>query len=221
MYVSVTVQEYADLLRQTANVIDLCLQEDGSTVVPDGWDLQQQVSVLFADARESASEKIRWRPCENGHQLTAGNVYRLVPVGAAKPLQSAEETVAELGSTLGVLSQFASMSLEEPCESYHLKDKEVEIRRLPYGKWKKYVAFQDFDSSYALRVVPRQPQYVPFTYADREQLRGKWVVSKNGLVEICLSQFTDRFAGSIPWESLLETYVFLDTKQPVGKLAVE
>lgn len=70
-----------------------------------------------------------------------------------------------------------------------------------------------------------EPKYVPFTWEDREQLRGRWyrVTLSYGEIRECQIEFfrLDRgvfFVGSFPSEQLLEKgAIFLDTGKPVGK----
>lgn len=74
------------------------------------------------------------------------------------------------------------------------------------------------------RIKP-EPKYVPFTWEDREQLRGKWVKRQGIGPEKCIIAFSGGpldyivLAGDF-WHSfaeLFEQYTFLDGS-PVGKL---
>lgn len=73
---------------------------------------------------------------------------------------------------------------------------------------------------YRRRITPAVT-YVPFTWEDREQLRGRWVVDEYGN-EYQVTRFELHVThglyidGASPQE-LLEKWKFLDTGKPVGK----
>ena len=64
------------------------------------------------------------------------------------------------------------------------------------------------------------PKYVPFTWDDREQLRGRWVVGSDGdehciiRLELYLEVF---LINGNPAEDALEEWKFADTREPVGR----
>lgn len=80
--------------------------------------------------------------------------------------------------------------------------------------------FRDFEH-YRRRITPAVT-YVPFTWEDREQLRGKWIKFKDGREVQCtkLEPLNNSIGMAIncytPLE-LLQSAIFLDTKKPVGK----
>ncbi len=60
--------------------------------------------------------------------------------------------------------------------------------------------------------------YVPFTWEDREQLRGRWITKENREVQItCLSYSKALFINGMHAEDALRDWKFLDTGKPVGK----
>ena len=71
--------------------------------------------------------------------------------------------------------------------------------------------------------VKQKPEYVPFTWDDREQLRGKWIRSKIlQHLEYCILDITSISihvyeVQSISFEKLLDSYEFIDGT-PCGKL---
>lgn len=71
-------------------------------------------------------------------------------------------------------------------------------------------------------VMPKKKKLVPFTWEDREMLRGKWVKQKNSNYEICLCSFLwdyDRqhlLINGITASDFLNTWEFLDGS-PCGK----
>ena len=75
-------------------------------------------------------------------------------------------------------------------------------------------------STYRIRITPAV-KYVPFTWEDREELRGRWIVDEYGN-EYQFTRFELHatygicFDGTGPVE-LLEKWKFLDTGEPVGK----
>lgn len=76
-------------------------------------------------------------------------------------------------------------------------------------------------SFYRRRIEPPKPQYVPFTWEDREQLRGRWIGSNDGRCErlVNVMHHEDRcfYVSSINATSLCDDWHFLDTGEPVGK----
>ena len=65
-----------------------------------------------------------------------------------------------------------------------------------------------------------EPKYVPFTWDDREQLRGRWIVGSDG-DEWCiirLDQYQEVFLiNGNPADEALEDWCFADTREPVGR----
>jgi hypothetical protein len=63
-----------------------------------------------------------------------------------------------------------------------------------------------------------EPKYVPFTWEDREQLRGRWICL--GTSETQIQAFTNHdkfYINGICPEVLVRYWVFLDTGEPVGR----
>ena len=75
---------------------------------------------------------------------------------------------------------------------------------------------------YRRRITPAVT-YVPFTWEDREQLRGRWIKFKHpGSAEFLISKLynSDKHglvANDYSASSLLDEAIFLDTGKPVGK----
>lgn len=60
--------------------------------------------------------------------------------------------------------------------------------------------------------------YVPFTWEDREQLRGRWVYRDNQELGLVNFDNSDGFhANGVHVENLCKYWKFLDTGKPVGK----
>lgn len=78
------------------------------------------------------------------------------------------------------------------------------------------------DLFYRRRITPAVT-YVPFTWEDREQLRGRWIRFKHpGSAEFLISKLynSDKhgvMANDYSASSLLDEAIFLDTGKPVGK----
>lgn len=91
----------------------------------------------------------------------------------------------------------------------------------PDGTWKK-ADNAPFNSMrlYRRRITPIVT-YVPFTWEDREQLRGRWIKFKNGREVQCTKLEPMNHGGGMvincytPLE--LQGAIFLDTGKPVGK----
>lgn len=75
---------------------------------------------------------------------------------------------------------------------------------------------------YRIRIEPPnpEPKYVPFTWEDREQLRGRWIVDRTGEQEYTIDDFLNDsgilYICGHPAEYFLN-WTFLDTGEPVGK----
>jgi len=69
---------------------------------------------------------------------------------------------------------------------------------------------------------PLEDEYVPFTWEDRELLRGEWIRKKESKSEYLITYFYDKGVGTdndtFSYELLLNEYEFVDGK-PCGKLA--
>lgn len=93
----------------------------------------------------------------------------------------------------------------------------------PDGTWKKAdnAPFNNM-RLYRRRITPTVT-YVPFTWEDREQLRGRWIRFKHpGSAEFLISKLynSDKhgvMANDYSASSLLDEAIFLDTGKPVGK----
>jgi hypothetical protein len=71
-----------------------------------------------------------------------------------------------------------------------------------------------------------EPKYAPFTWEDREQLRGRWVVQVESTgTEQMVNKLdlinNDLFANNKLALELLTGWRFLDTGEPVGKKVIE
>lgn len=72
------------------------------------------------------------------------------------------------------------------------------------------------------RIEPPKPKYVPFTWGDREQLRGRWITrEKDGYVIEEIAYRFDSRAFEVVAKNLLQDWHFLDTGEPVGKKVVQ
>ena len=82
---------------------------------------------------------------------------------------------------------------------------------------------------YRRRIEQPKPKYVPFTWEDREQLRGRWITWKheNGLmIESQIDHINQHRDGGLWFKShdarwLVENAVFIDTGEPVGKKVMQ
>ena len=88
------------------------------------------------------------------------------------------------------------------------------------GIWKpRLYPARDFTSvdSYRRRITPTVT-YVPFTWEDREQLRGRWVARDSQELQLINLDNSDGFhANGVHVENLCKYWKFLDTGKPVGK----
>lgn len=70
---------------------------------------------------------------------------------------------------------------------------------------------------YRIRITPAVT-YVPFTWEDREQLRGRWVYRDKQELQLVNFDNSDGFhASGVHVENLCKYWKFCDTKKPVGK----
>ena len=119
----------------------------------------------------------------------------------------------------------------DPGEGWRLIDTDSDTKRHgdeylhPDGTW--YMADSGLfrcKYTYRRRTTPTVT-YVPFTWEDREQLRGRWVTwrHENGLaIESYVNHLNEHKLGGLLFRShdakwLLENATFLDTGEPVGK----
>ena len=109
----------------------------------------------------------------------------------------------------------------------------IEFWHTSLRRWEpRPVRFQKtpFEQSniYRIRIAP-PVTYVPFTWEDREQLRGRWITWKheNGLmIESQIDHLNEHKDGGLWFKShdakwLLENAKFIDTGKPVGKEVVQ
>src|SRR5690625_684932 len=75
------------------------------------------------------------------------------------------------------------------------------------------------DPNIRFRVKP-EPKYIPFTFEDREELRGKWVRRKSSGNECLIYHLSEAHVNVYSWEESIEEFEFLDGT-PFGKLAEE
>lgn len=72
------------------------------------------------------------------------------------------------------------------------------------------------DNVYEFRIKP-EPKYIPFTFEDREELRGKWIRRKSINDEIVIYNLSKTRVNGFTWDQSLEEFEFLDGS-PFGKL---
>lgn len=65
------------------------------------------------------------------------------------------------------------------------------------------------------RIKP-EPGYIPFTFEDRGELRGKWVRHKESHYEFIIHLIGENRVNGYTWEESLEVFEFLDGT-PFGK----
>ena len=65
--------------------------------------------------------------------------------------------------------------------------------------------------------IKEEPKYIPFTFEDRDELRGKWVRRKSTGVETIIYYIDKGHMNGCTWEQTLEKFEFLDGT-PFGKL---
>ena len=88
------------------------------------------------------------------------------------------------------------------------------------GIWKpRLYPAEEFKAvnSYRRRIAPTVT-YVPFTWEDREQLRGRWI--GRDLIELQVTDLRHEnglYVNRIDADSLCKYWKFVDTKKPVGK----
>lgn len=75
------------------------------------------------------------------------------------------------------------------------------------------------DPETKFRVKPGS-KYAPFTFEDREELRGKWVRRRSINDEIVIYNLSKTRVNGFAWEQSLEEFEFLDGT-PFGKLVEE
>lgn len=116
----------------------------------------------------------------------------------------------------------------DPGEGWRLIDPEKESPEegdefFEHGYWKTRRAKTDpFAKTfyYRRRIEPPnpEPKYVPFTWEDREQLRGRWICLGTSEVQIKKLTKDDKFyINGICPEVLVRYWTFVDTGEPVGK----
>lgn len=105
--------------------------------------------------------------------------------------------------------------------------KTIQYRMKGANKWLDYATTEIShiffnNHSIEFRIKPKA-KYIPFTFEDREFLRGKWVANKDTGVESMITfigkntAFATRYVSYI---DLLERFIFLDGS-PCGKLVEE
>ena len=123
----------------------------------------------------------------------------------------------------------------DPGEGWRLIDIDKETKQKgdeylhPDGTWKKAdkAPFSRI-RHYRRRITPTVT-YVPFTWEDRERLRGRWVyrIHANGTRDERILGYAQQaangdieFGGFFP-DTLVREWKFLDTDKPVGKEVVQ
>lgn len=114
-------------------------------------------------------------------------------------------------------------------EGWRLVDKEKdmpqkgdEIYEQARNRWiqRSHAGPYDRELTYRRRIEQSKPKYVPFTWEDREQLRGRWVIDGAGDEQciVRIEKYKHSFCvNSVPIGDLLWGWTFLDTGEPVGK----
>lgn len=87
------------------------------------------------------------------------------------------------------------------------------------GTWRKRLTpFQHWALSANRRRIEPTVTYVPFTWEDRDQLRGRWVARDNQELHLVNLDNSGGFcANGVDVKSLCKYWHFLDTGKPVGK----
>ena len=87
------------------------------------------------------------------------------------------------------------------------------------GKWSLVDPYNFVPELHYRRRITPTVTYVPFTWEDREQLRGRWVYrDKDGYVlEEVAFKFDSRAFDVVAKHLLDDGWKFIDTKKPVGK----
>ena len=92
------------------------------------------------------------------------------------------------------------------------------------GTWRKRLTpFQDWALSINRRRITPAVTYVPFTWEDRDQLRGRWIRAIDVMdtewmiTDLHIGSSGELRANSVSADELLSGFIFLDTGKPVGK----
>lgn len=115
----------------------------------------------------------------------------------------------------------------DPGEGWRLVDVEKETKQegdeylSSYEVWKPAKSNKFFSNLIYRRRITPTVTYIPFTWEDREQLRGRWIKESDN-VEIQVTAFHCNSKGVFYSEGrsakvLVERWCFLDTGKPVGK----
>lgn len=115
----------------------------------------------------------------------------------------------------------------DPGEGYELIDIDKDIKQdgdevcRPNGVWKRAASPEFFSSHVYRRRITPVVTYVPFTWEDREQLRGRWIGSNDGRCQRSINTMHNDngsfYLCAISAESLCTDWHFIDTGEPVGK----
>ena len=121
----------------------------------------------------------------------------------------------------------------DPGEGWRLVDTENETKQEGdeylglSGEWRK-ADMNPFcpRDTYRRRIEPPKPKYVPFTWEDREQLRGRWIMDGTGKQEYTINDFFNvngvlYICGHQAEHFLNWNWTFVDTGEPVGRKVVE
>lgn len=111
----------------------------------------------------------------------------------------------------------------DPGEGWRLIDASSETKQLndeylSYdGSWYRGGACFEKNLTYRRRITPTVT-HIPFTWEDREQLRGRWVYRDKQELQLVNFDNSDGFhASGVHVENLCKYWKFCDTKKPVGK----
>jgi len=86
------------------------------------------------------------------------------------------------------------------------------------GKWSLADPYNFVPELHYRRRITPTVTYVPFTWEDREQLRGRWVYRDKQELQLVNFDNSDGFhASGVHVENLCKYWKFCDTKKPVGK----
>lgn len=121
------------------------------------------------------------------------------------------------GNWAQVYDKFAELK-----EAYK-NGKQIQAYSFNLNKWCD-VSMPCWDDCTYYRIKP-EPTYVPFTFEDREQLRGKWVIVKGvSKTEVLITSIegygVHTVYGDVSYEKLLSDYEFVD-ETPCGVIKEE
>jgi len=114
----------------------------------------------------------------------------------------------------------------DPGEGWRLIDAESETKQegdeylRTDGTWRMADSAPFCHRDIFRRRITSAVKYVPFTWVDREELRGRWIVDSCGDEQLIvrIDKYENSFCvNSVPIEDVLFGWRFLETNEPVGK----